>query len=149
MKQAIATVIIVIFILVSLGIVVTGSRNKTQPTLVETVASSTEEVALLSNSPILYWGSTCPHCHDTIEWMDRNLDATVVTVERKEVYENEANAQELALKAESCGIDPNQIGVPFLFTSEGNCLVGTPDITAYLESKMSSALSESTEMGAE
>jgi len=88
------------------------------------------------NADILYWGATCPHCHDTINWIESNNVEEKLTIIRKEVYQNQKNSLELSQKAQSCGLPGNSVGVPFMYTSDGRCLIGTPDITNYLNSRI-------------
>jgi len=65
-----------------------------------------------------------------------------IEIIKKEVYDNQQNAQELTQTAKKCGLPTNSIGVPFLF-AEGKCLIGTPDITSFLSQK--AGIKESTE----
>lgn len=133
-KQTITTITMLGIIALLLGIVVWGSsKNKDRP---EKIADVTNEV----QDDIFYWGTTCPHCHDTIEWMEENRIDENLTVIRKEIYQNPANAVELSKRARSCGIDPRSVGVPFMYTTEGKCLVGTPEITGYLSTKVAQTI---------
>jgi len=85
-----------------------------------------------NNLDILYWGTTCPHCHDVIDWIKENNSDEKLKIIQKEVYNDRANAEDLTKKAKICGINENGIGVPFMFTKTQKCLVGTPNITNYL-----------------
>jgi glutaredoxin len=85
---------------------------------------------------IYYWGTTCPYCHDVIDWMEEVDLASKVSFVKKEVYENQANSSDLRVKAASCGFDIGSIGVPFLYTKDGNCLVGKDDIIAYFTTQL-------------
>ena len=129
MKQKIIIAVFVVLILGLLWVVVSGSKNQQSQT-----ASATErEVA----SDTLYWGNTCSHCHDTIKWMEENQVDKKLSVIRKEVYDNRQNSAELTIKARACDIAQVDIKVPFMFTSQGKCLIGTPDITAHLAQQIS------------
>jgi len=121
------TVIISVLIIVTLGIVVWGSKNKN--------IGSSQAVTVEPSAPVFFYGNTCPHCADVKEWMRENKVEEKIKLVKKEVYGNKANALELSKAAESCGMDTASIGVPFLFTPEGKCLVGTPDIVNYLSEK--------------
>lgn len=82
--------------------------------------------------------------------MQENKIEEKIEVVKKEVYDNRANSLELSQAAESCGLDTSSIGVPFLFTPEGKCLIGTPDIVGYLSDKAGlSGSNEATESGKE
>lgn len=89
-----------------------------------------------SNSDILYWGSTCPACHQVIDWIEKNQVDQKLSIIRKEVYQNRQNSNELSQKATKCGLDSNQIGIPLLYTLDGQCLIGVPNITDYLSTKL-------------
>lgn len=84
---------------------------------------------------VFYYGNTCPHCKDVENWMEENKIEEKLKIVKKEVYDNKANASELFSVAKKCGINSSSIGVPFLYTQEGKCLIGTPDVTNYLKEK--------------
>lgn len=115
MKKKILSLSLVLVSLGLLFVVILGSNNETN---------------------VFYWGTTCPHCHEVIEWMEENNIEQELNITRKEVYENQENAADLSKKAESCGMDTSRIGVPFLYTNNGNCIVGTPDIINYFENQV-------------
>lgn len=119
MKQAIITAIVVVSIVGLLSIVVIGSRNKREMT---------------ANSPVFFYGVTCPHCKDVEVWMKENRVEEKIKIVKKEVYENQQNSLELVEAARKCGLPTNSIGVPFLY-AENKCVVGTPDIISYLSNE--------------
>lgn len=128
MKQMIVTLILIAVIIGLISAVVLGSNKKDK--------LIAEHNIVETQIDILYWGTTCPHCHETIEWIEKNNIDEKLLIIRKEVYNNQANSTELTLNAKSCGIDEMNIGVPLMYTSEGKCLIGTPEITGYLEQKV-------------
>lgn len=137
MKQIISTLTLVAVIIGLITIVIVGSKNKdNQITQTDLNTTQTSEGVDEKNAEILYWGTTCPHCHDTIEWIKKNKIEEKISIVRKEVYNNQTNSLELSAKAKSCGLDEMNIGVPFMYTSQSDCLIGTPDITSYLEQKV-------------
>ena len=113
-----------------MSLVVVGSNNKEKKVAMEKIE------ALKSGDPILYYGETCPHCKDVEEWLVQNKVEEKIAIVKKEVWNNRQNASELSKVAESCGLDVNSIGVPFLY-AEDKCMVGTPEITGYFSSKLS------------
>lgn len=119
MKQTVFTIAIVLVIVGLLVAVVMGSRGKKQ-------------------APIFFYGNTCPHCEDVEDWMKENKIEEKIEIVKKEVYDNRANSLELSRVAESCGLPTDSIGVPFLYTPEGKCLIGTPDIVGYLSDRAGS-----------
>lgn len=78
---------------------------------------------------IYYYGAECPHCHAINEFIDQNDIASKVEFTKKEVWHDKANSEEMAERAKACGIDPNNIGVPFIYDQEKNtCTMGEPDV---------------------
>jgi glutaredoxin len=132
-KQALLTSAITLVSIVFLSVVVLGSKIKNvikvsdNQTVAETIITADE-------TPVFFYGNTCPHCADVEAWMKESRIEEKISITKKEVYDNQQNAQELTKAAQSCGLPTNNIGVPFLYT-EGKCLVGTPDIINYLSEK--------------
>lgn len=106
--------------------------NGTDQETSEVLAKKGEPV----DSDIFYWGDGCPHCQDVKDWMAENNFEEKVEIVSKEVYNNQTNSRELTARAESCGLDTQRIGVPFLYTIDGDCLIGTPNIIDYLSAKI-------------
>lgn len=129
--KKVSTFLLLLIIAVILGVVIWGSKSKKS----DFTPSSQSVEANQSGVPIFFYGNTCPHCADVEKWMKENKIEEKIEIVKKEVYDNRANSLELVKTAESCGIDTKSIGVPFLYTPEGKCLVGTPDIIAYLSDK--------------
>jgi glutaredoxin len=98
----------------------------------EVLAENLEQV----DSDIFFWGDGCPHCQDVKDWMEENSLEEKVEVLSKEVYNNQDNYQEFTARAQSCGLDTQRIGVPFLYTIDGDCLMGSPDVIEYLSAKI-------------
>lgn len=120
MKQTIFTVVLVLIIAGLLSIVISGSKSKKTNV----------------NAPIFFYGNTCPHCEDVEKWLKDNKVEEKLKITKKEVYDNKTNALELSKRAESCGLPTDSVGVPFLYTPEGKCYVGTPDIITYFSQKI-------------
>ncbi|MEJ2441639.1 MAG: hypothetical protein P8Y06_01815 [Patescibacteria group bacterium] len=80
-----------------------------------------------------FWGEGCPHCANVAEFLNSWENANRVEIEKKEVYENQENAKLLLTRAQSCNLPNNQVGVPFLFTPEGKCLVGDSPIISFFK----------------
>jgi len=138
MKQKIITLLIVVLIAGLLSLVVIVSNNK------EKQVAEQKIEALKNADPVFYYGNTCPHCEIVEEWFQDNQVEEKMTFQKKEVYDNQANANELTKVAVSCGLDANSIGVPFLY-SEGKCLIGSPDIIEYFANKLNIDLTETQE----
>jgi len=83
---------------------------------------------------ILYFGDTCPHCENVEKYIKDNGIDNKIEIVRKEVYRNQANAREMAKRAEQCGLPTGQIGVPFLWDNN-QCVLGDQPIIDYLGKK--------------
>lgn len=84
---------------------------------------------------ILFFGETCPHCLNVEQFLQANNVEQKISFEKKEVYNNRANADLLASKARECGINDRQIGVPFLYAN-GRCLVGEEEVINFFQEKI-------------
>lgn len=84
---------------------------------------------------ILFYGNNCDHCAKVDNFIaNNNIEAKVVFT-RLEVFNNSANADILADKARICGLDPSQIGVPFLWDG-AHCIIGDVDVIAFFQQKI-------------
>lgn len=153
-RQLLLTAVAIFVTAGILSAIAFGSKNKketTQPSNNNQIIDKTPlPISQASDTPIFFYGNTCPHCADVEAWMEENKIEEKISITKKEVYDNRQNAQELTKAAQSCNIPTNNIGVPFLYTPEGECLIGTPDIINYLRIKAGlSAENQATESGKE
>ncbi len=131
MKQTLlATVAVILVSFLLVGVVVVGSRSKGPKT-----SEGQKSVSFSVSDITYYYGNTCPHCKEVENWMEENKIEEKIKVVKKEVYDNASNAAELRLAAQKCGLDTKSIGVPFLYSPEGKCFIGTPDVIAFLKEK--------------
>lgn len=86
------------------------------------------------NAVVYYYGEGCPHCKAIDEFISANGIADKVSFEKKEVWGNKANASEMQRRAKVCGIQPEGMGVPFVY-AEGKCFVGEPDVRKFFAEK--------------
>lgn len=98
---------------------------------VEPVVGEAEDI---SNSIIYFYGAECPHCKDVLAYLNEKDIYGKVDFIKKEVWHNKKNGEELRTAALKCGMDPSNIGVPFLF-SEGKCYMGGPDVIDFFAKK--------------
>lgn len=127
-KVILTTVLILVIILIFGYILVTSAGKKGEKKSLHYLIPPKDKI-------VFYYGNTCPHCKEVEEWMKKEKIEEKIKIEKKEVYQNQANAQELTLVAQSCGLDPNTIGVPFLYT-DGKCYIGTPEVERVLKEKI-------------
>ena len=92
---------------------------------------STDTNPLSTTETVLYWGDGCPHCERIDKLLEEYRIAEKVSFEKREIWNNKANAREMERRAKACGMASGEIGVPFLF-AEGQCFVGEPDVTKAL-----------------
>jgi glutaredoxin len=81
---------------------------------------------------ILYYGNTCPHCQKVEAYIKESQLPAGYQLEQKEVWDNQVNAEELLGRAKACGIT-QEIGVPFLYAQDGECLGGDQPIIDYFK----------------
>lgn len=84
---------------------------------------------------ILFYGDSCSHCANVDKFINDNKIEGKISFERKEVFNNQKNAQELAAKAKSCGLPTDNVGVPFLWTGS-QCIIGDTDIINFFKEKI-------------
>lgn len=97
-------------------------------------SSSTVTPVTIPTGIVLYFGDTCPHCKIVEQFLTDNKIAEKVTFQQKEVYNNQANAKELAAVAKKCNLATDTIGVPFIW--DGNaCIQGQEPAISFFKDK--------------
>lgn len=84
---------------------------------------------------VYYYGDGCPHCKVVQDFLDANDIASKVSFEKKEVWRDRKNAKEMEMRATACGIQPEGMGVPFVYGGDGKCYVGEPDVRKFFSEK--------------
>lgn len=153
MKQSVITITIIAISAGLLGAVVWGSQQADSPAdspqnqvEIDIDTQNKDQEASINNGQdsteadidYYYWGTTCPYCHDVMDWMDENQVQDKLNVVRKEVSGNQQNAAELSQRAQSCGMG-EEVPIPFMYTSGGECLFSATPIIEYLEQKLEQA----------
>jgi len=110
MKRLPVIVILVTALVILVGILVFGRDGGTTPTP-------------QPNSYIYFYRDTCPHCVNVAEFLETWEGKDKINLDKKEVSTNTSNLRELAQAARSCGIPTSEVGVPFLYTPDGKCIV--------------------------
>jgi hypothetical protein len=75
-----------------------------------------------------YWGDGCSHCANVAEFLENWDYASQVEIIKKEVWYNKATAIDMKARATYCNMDQSSLSVPFMFTPEGECIVGDTPI---------------------
>lgn len=82
---------------------------------------------------VLYYGATCPHCLKVESFIGNNQFPLKNQIVKKEVFNNQSNADEMTQRAQQCGLDTSSLGVPF-FWYKGKCIIGDQDIIKFFQS---------------
>lgn len=95
---------------------------------------ASQEIPQITSNIIFFYGQECPHCKDVEKFLAENNITEKVKFDSLEVSYNKASAKIFFEKAAECGLDKEEIGVPFIY-SEGECLIGTLEIEAFFKEK--------------
>lgn len=123
-KIIIPTILFIIILVFSFAVLLKNKGNK------ETTNQQPEQSQI-----ILFYGDGCPHCAIVEEYIKDNKVKEKIYFVEKEVYYNRGNADELAEKAEKCGLATDSIGVPFLWDGS-KCFIGDIDIINFFKEKI-------------
>lgn len=86
-----------------------------------------------------YYGITCPHCKKVESFMEENNVSSTLNIEKKEVYLNKDNADELIKIGKKCNLEKDYIGaVPLIYYNK-KCYLGDEPSIKFLEQKLSEA----------
>jgi hypothetical protein len=81
-----------------------------------------------------YWGNGCPHCKVVDDFVSTWSGKDKIKIDKREVWNNTKNAELMNERANTCNIQRSQMGVPFLVTPEGKCLIGDGPIIEHYKS---------------
>lgn len=81
-----------------------------------------------------YWGNGCPHCKIVDDFFNNWSGKDKINIKKFEVWSNAKNAELMAERAKNCSVNRSEMGVPFLVTPEGKCLVGDGPIIEHYKS---------------
>lgn len=81
-----------------------------------------------------YWGNGCSHCKNVEDFFSSWDKKDQVKITKYEVWNNTKNAKRMEQRAITCGIKPQGMGVPLLFTPDGKCFDGDGSIIGYFKS---------------
>jgi len=124
-KVIVPTILFIIVFILSIFVLLQNKDNNTVQN-----NRQTEESQI-----ILFYGDGCPHCAIVEEYIKKNSIKEKLSFGEKEVYHNQNNANDLAQKAQICGIPTNSIGVPFLWDGL-KCYVGDQEIIDFFNQKI-------------
>ncbi len=119
-KSAITALVIIISLVAIVGLFFLSRQDdngKTPPT---------------ENDMILFYSLTCPHCQNVEKYIEDNAVTEKYSFDRLEISNNRGNSDKLVEKAKLCGMETQNLGVPFLWTGE-KCLMGDTDIIEFFK----------------
>lgn len=85
---------------------------------------------------ILFYGDGCPHCKNVDDFVSQNKIEDKVKFARLEVWHNKDNQNILAQVVQKCGMQADQVGIPFLWDGE-KCYIGQDDVINFFKQKAS------------
>lgn len=107
--------------------------------------SETQTVNDDPNAIVYYYGEGCPHCKVVQDFIDANNITEKVSFVKKEVWSSKENAAEMGRRAKACGVQPEGMGVPFVYGGDGKCYMGEPDVTGFFKTKSGMSIDIPTE----
>lgn len=128
MRKKTLSIILLVAIIVVIGVIAWWIRQPEKLQLsTSTLLSDNEQTDIT-----YYFGQECSHCQAVDEFITNNQIDQKVVFNKKEVWHNNANNSELQEKAKECSLDPDRVGVPFLF-ARGKCFIGDVDVEDFLK----------------
>ncbi len=76
--------------------------------------------------------ATCPHCQNVGAFLASWDQKDKISLDKKDVSDSQ-NQKLMYERALYCKIPKNDVGVPFIFTPKGECIIGDVPIIDYLK----------------
>ncbi|MDD4901678.1 MAG: hypothetical protein PHE24_00925 [Patescibacteria group bacterium] len=86
-----------------------------------------------------FFRSDCPHCLIVEQFLADNNVGQKIKIDKKQVFANKVTPESelLSEKANQCGINPYDVGVPFIWDGPtGKCYMGDQDAINYFQQKL-------------
>lgn len=101
-----------------------------------TVGNNTDIINPDAEYLYFFW-ATCPHCQELNKQVKEQDIFSQITVEKREVYFNDANRELFQAKVKELGLDEWGTGVPFVYdTVSGEHAVGVDPAMALFKSRL-------------
>lgn len=97
------------------------------------LASKPQEIPPISGYEY-FWGDGCPHCKIVADFMETWSGKDKINIKKLEVWNNTKNASLMNERAKTCNVVRTQMGVPFMVTPDGKCLMGDQPIIEHFKS---------------
>ena len=139
MKRKILALIIIAVVILA-GALYFGFKNNVFQTTFQNLFRPSPKVEGI----VLFYGEGCPHCQEVEKFIAENkveekVKFTKLRVPLSEEEQKDAglvaNAQILLEKSEICGINTDDIGVPFLWDGS-NCFLGYENVNNFFKEKI-------------
>ena len=79
-----------------------------------------------------FFSPTCPHCTNVTQFLDSWDKKDTFQIQKYDVTGTE-NSDLFLARGKACEIRPSELGVPFMITPGGECLMGDTPIIDYLK----------------
>lgn len=84
---------------------------------------------------ILFYGTNCSHCTNVQNFITSNNIQNKLKFTQLEVFNNPTNTNILADRSQICGLNPQEIGVPFFWDGK-HCILGDKDIISFFKKEI-------------
>ncbi len=101
------------------------------------VLSYFEKLEPYQNQIVYFYGDGCSQCDKVDAYLAANKVEDKVSFVRLEVFDDLHNQHILSDRAQVCGIDPHNLGVPFIWEGpQRRCILGYLDVIDFFKQKM-------------
>ncbi|EKE25325.1 MAG: hypothetical protein ACD_5C00206G0004 [uncultured bacterium] len=126
------TVLIGVVLIILLVTILWGSRQpKVQPEELAQVVQAGEYKPDL----VYFYGQECARCKNIDKFIIDNKINVKISFAEKEVWHDGSNDMEMRERAKECGLNPEKVGVPFLW-ARGDCYIGEVEVEKFLKSEV-------------
>ena len=111
----------------------TPTATTTEPATEKPTIKTTATSPQIPKGPVtIYTGQGCPHCARVeLRAAETGMDKKIPII-FKEVFNDQANAEEFLGVAKTCGLDVDNLGVPVMWDGT-KCTEGEPDIIKFID----------------
>ncbi|MSU60297.1 MAG: hypothetical protein EXS52_00060 [Candidatus Staskawiczbacteria bacterium] len=132
LQKKVLIIIALVIILVPVFLFV-GYRNREAINALYHFSSSN----IYGEDVVLFYDNNCSHCIKVDDFIKNNDVEGKTAFVRLEISKDSLNATILEDKAQICGLDFQQIGVPFLWDGKDKkCIIGYVDIISFFREKI-------------
>lgn len=85
---------------------------------------------------IYFYGQECARCKNIDQFVKENKIDEKISFTQKEVWHDGSNVMEMQERAKECQLDPEKVGVPFLW-ARGKCYIGEVEVEKFLKTEVS------------